>query len=248
MSSTGAPNPDILRPIGWTEAEPARLKRDIRDVEGFNTAFGTTLQYAPPGTSIHTILGPSGAISGAASKWSALPDESAFNHGGWYGILPMWPFDRAAPDGLDVLIGGSGLEFTLNYPAAYPMVPPVIWPLAPEPELVERTQATWHVLPSGGLCLLQSDGTWQPEASIVELLLKASGWRVEYALMKAHVIEAMAVSGIVSDPSSDHLVTQAAAAQTAKLTTGRKSSEADGRFEGPTPDTGDPTEVEDPQP
>ncbi|HET7722712.1 MAG TPA: hypothetical protein VFK43_22285, partial [Acidimicrobiales bacterium] len=211
MSGTGQPNPDDLRPIDWTEAEPTRLQRDLRDVADFNTAFGAALQYAPPGTA---LVGSSGTTPVTAAGRSDAPAQTTFDHGGWHGTLPLWPFDRHAPDGLDALTDGTGLEFTLTYPAAYPMVPPTIWPLAPQPEMVERTQATWHVLPSGGLCLLQSDGAWQPEASLVDLLLKAAGWRVEYVLMKAHVIDAMAVSGIVSDSSFDHLVTQTATAPT----------------------------------
>lgn len=241
MSGTGQPNPDDLRPIDWTEAEPTRLQRDLRDVADFNTAFGATLQYAPPGT---PIVGSSGTAPGMAAGQSDAPDQTTFDHGGWHGTLPLWPFDRHAPDGLDALTDGTGLEFTLTYPAAYPMVPPTIWPLAPEPEMVERTQATWHVLPSGGLCLLQSDGAWQPEASLVDLLLKAAGWRVEYALMKAHVIEAMAVSGIVSDSSFDRLVTQAATAPT----TSGPASGAGGTPSGQlTTDPENPSQVEDPE-
>ncbi len=243
MSGADQPNPDDLRPIDWTEAEPTRLQRDLRDVADFNTAFGATLQYASPGTTLPTIVGSSGTTPVMAAGWSDAPDQTTFDHGGWHGTLPLWPFDRHAPDGLDALTGGTGLKFTLIYPAAYPMVPPTIWPLAPEPEMVERTQATWHVLPSGGLCLLQSDGAWQPEASIVELLLKAAGWRVEYALMKAHAIEAMAVSGIVSDASFDHLVTQAA---TAPTTPGPPSGDG-GRPSGePTTDTENPSQAESP--
>lgn len=240
MSGTGQPNPDDVRPIDWTEAEPTRLQRDLRDVADFNTAFGATLQYAPPGT---PIVGSSGTTPGMAAGRSDAPDQTTFDHGGWHGTLPLWPFDRHAPDGLDALTDGTGLEFTLTYPAAYPMVPPTIWPLVPEPEMVERTQATWHVLPSGGLCLLQSDGAWQPEASLVDLLLKAAGWRVEYALMKAHVIEAMAVSGIVSDSSFDHLVTQAA---TAPTTSGPASGAGtpSGQL---TTDPENPSQVEDPE-
>jgi hypothetical protein len=241
MSGTGQPNPDDLRPIDWTEAEPTRLQRDLRDVADFNTAFGATLQYAPPGT---PIVGSSGTTPGMAAGQSDAPDQTTFDHGGWHGTLPLWPFDRHAPDGLGALTDGTGLEFTLTYPAAYPMVPPTIWPLAPEPEMVERTQATWHVLPSGGLCLLQSDGAWQPEASLVDLLLKAAGWRVEYALMKAHVIEAMAVSGIVSDSSFDRLVTQAATAPT----TSGPASGAGGTPSGQlTTDPENPSQVEDPE-
>jgi hypothetical protein len=96
------------------------------------------------------------------------------------------------------------------YSAAHPMVPPQVHPVDPEPALDERTQHRWHVAPGGALCLLQTYGAWTPESSIVELLLKAAGWRVEYALMKSGVVDAMTVNGIVSDPSRDHLVAQAA--------------------------------------
>lgn len=120
-------------------------------------------------------------------------------HGGWYGLLPIWPFERPQPGGVDRFVGGTGLECVLERPgAAYPMIAPTIQPLSPAPAIGERTQATWHVLPAGGLCLLQSTGRWWvPEASITDLLLKAAGWRIEYALMK--VIERMSESGIVSD-------------------------------------------------
>jgi hypothetical protein len=40
----------------------------------------------------------------------------------------------------------------------------------------------------------------------VDLLLKAAGWRVEYSLMEAGVIEAMTLRGIVDDDQLDHLV------------------------------------------
>ncbi|WP_306232104.1 hypothetical protein [Agrococcus beijingensis] len=102
-------------------------------------------------------------------------------------------------------------EVRVTYPAAYPMVPPAIEPLTPEPTLEEQSQTAWHVAPNGYLCLLQSDGDWQPEASITELLIKASGWRVEYALMKAGLVSAMSIRGLVSDTSRDELITAASA-------------------------------------
>ncbi|WP_067514228.1 hypothetical protein [Nocardia puris] len=45
---------------------------------------------------------------------------------------------------------------------------------------------------------------------MTELLAKAAGWRIEYAMMKAGVIEQMSVNGIVSDSLQDHLVAHAA--------------------------------------
>lgn len=184
MSDRPGPTPDEAeRPdhILWTEAEPARLERDRVEMH----EFAPDLTYREPD--------PSGM----------------FRHGGWTGELPRWPFDRPVPPGLDELIGEHGLSFALEYSAAHPMLPPTIYPVRPEPEVEEQTQATWHVAPGGSLCLLQSEGAWRPEASITELLLKAAGWRIEYALMKAGVIDRMTVNGIVSDHASDYLIAEA---------------------------------------
>lgn len=135
---------------------------------------------------------------------------AVFRHGGWTGELPRWPFGRPEPEGLDELIGPSGLQVQVEYSAAYPMVPPTIYPVEPASSFWEQTQTAWHVAPGGSLCLLQSEGAWRPEASITELLLKAAGWRIEYALMKAHVIDHMSISGIVSDATFDHLIPEIA--------------------------------------
>lgn len=172
-----------VAPILWMDAEPARLPRDRDEI----AAFAPHLQYFGPGSEC---------------------DES-FPHGGWVGELPRWPFDRQEPAALIDLIGEHGVTVAMLYPAAYPMVPPILYPVDPEPSLLEQTQAAWHVAPGGSLCLLQSDGAWLPEASVTELLAKAAGWRIEYALMKAGVIARMSTNGIVSDPSSDHLIAEA---------------------------------------
>jgi hypothetical protein len=168
-------------PIAWCDAEPSRFQRDRTEV---NARFDGL-----------TFVAPGGSHS-----------EFPLPHGGWHGQLPIWPFERSQPNGVQGLVGGAGLEFVLEYPAAYPMIPPRIQPLTPEPEIEERTQATWHVLPEGGLCLLQSTGGWIPEASIIDLLLKAAGWRIEYALMKTGTINKMSESGIVTNGSYDHLL------------------------------------------
>jgi hypothetical protein len=95
------------------------------------------------------------------------------------------------------------------------MVAPLIRPLDPEPGLLERTNHKWHVMGDGSLCLLQDDAAWTGRESIVGLLLKAAGWRVEYALMKADLIDAMTLRGIVDDDQLDHLVALAADSGTA---------------------------------
>ncbi|MFI6675230.1 hypothetical protein [Kribbella sp. NPDC050470] len=156
--------------------EPKRLERDRREVE----EFAPDLRFVEP-------------------------RSQRFLHGGWRGRLPLWPFERAEPDGLGRLLE-TGLEIEVVFSAAHPMVSPAIYPVMPEPEIEERTQAIWHVAPDGSLCLLQSQGQWQPEASITELLLKAAGWHVEYALMKAGVIDKMTERGIVDDDRLDGLI------------------------------------------
>ncbi|MEU4740675.1 hypothetical protein AB0G02_09420 [Actinosynnema sp. NPDC023658] len=129
--------------------------------------------------------------------------------GRWEGRLPRWPFHRPEPTGLAELVGQDGMPIRVQYGHAYPMVPPAIFPLDPEPELIEYRQTRFHVMGDGSLCLLQDYSTWTGRQSVTELLLKAAGWRVEYALLKSGVVESMTINGIVNDASRDHLVGQA---------------------------------------
>lgn len=161
----------------WMEDEPERLERDRREVEH----FAPDLTYVEPRT-------------------------DGFLHGGWIGRLPLWPFDRPEPEGLRELLGDAGAEVAVVFSAAHPMIAPTVYPIRPEPAIEERTQAIWHVAPDGSLCLLQNQGQWRPEASVTDLLLKAAGWLVEYALMKAEAIDKMTECGIVTDDSLDGLV------------------------------------------
>jgi len=167
----------------WMDQDPKRLARDKAEL----AAFAPLLRYVEPTSDPQT-------------------------HGLWLGQIPRWPFERLQPLGLEVLLGGSEFELIMIYPSAYPMTPPTFFPSNVTPEPVEQSQAIWHVAPGGSLCLLQSTGGWPPEASVTELVQKAAGWRVEYALMKAGVIEQMTTNGIVSDPVLDYLVTEVASA------------------------------------
>jgi hypothetical protein len=171
-------------PIFWPDAEPEILERDLADI----SSFAAGLTYEPP-----TVEG-----------------GRVVHHGRWIGRLPVWPFDRPRPERLQNLVP-EGASVVMSYSAAHPVLPPRITVIDPEPELEERTQHRWHVAPGGSLCLLQTEGDWKPETSPVELLLKAAGWRIEYALMKAGVVDSMTTNGIVSDPTRDHLVVEAAA-------------------------------------
>lgn len=175
--------PQPLAVTLWNEAEPATEERDVMAVK----AFAPGLSYTPPMASVAITF-----------------------HGAWEGRLPVWPFDRIEPAGLTQLIA-EGVLVQVVYPAAYPMVPPRVYALDPEPAIEERTQQRWHVAPGGSLCLLQTEGDWSPQTTPVDLLLKAAGWRIEYALMKTGLIEAMTVNGIVNDDSRDALIARAAA-------------------------------------
>jgi len=171
----------MTEPMFWSELDPGRLDRDREEI----AAVAPGLTYFAAGVERETGL--------------------AF-HGGWQGTLPRWPFERPKPAGLDALTDGQDLEILLVYPASYPMVPPRVHPTNPKPLAIEHSDQVWHVAPAGHLCLLQSDGDWVPEASIGDLIIKAAGWRIEYALMKTGKIERMTINGIVSDPILDHLI------------------------------------------
>lgn len=174
-----------LVPVLWTDAEPEVLERDLADIE----AFASDLAYVPP------------EVDGAGR---------VHHHGAWTGRLPVWTFQRPEPAGLHELVP-AGAEIVMFYSAAHPMVPPSIRVTDPEPAIEERTQNRWHVAPGGSLCLLQTNNDWSPQTSLVELLMKAAGWRIEYALMKAGVVDAMTTNGIAADSSRDHLIAQAVA-------------------------------------
>ena len=197
----------VLVPVLWHEAETDRLARDIEEI----SRFAPGLEFEPgPGN---------GLVS---------------HHGRWHGRLPVWPMERPEPHGLSTVVP-TGLTVEVWYSAAYPMLPPAIYPLDPQPLLLERSQHDWHVAPDGSLCLLQTLASWDPRWSIVELLRRACGWRIEYVLMKAHLVESMTLWSIVDDASRDHLISEAAS-----LEAGSAGSGAAGSAEA----TSDPLEVE----
>lgn len=164
-------------PVYWTDVDQSRLLRDLADVR----ALAPGLEFElPPG------------VHGA-------------HHGLWTGELPLWPFEREPPEALTELLP-HGLRVHVLCSASHPVVPPAVLPVDPLPLVSERSMNIWHVAPRGQLCLMQSYGAWRPSDRVSDLLLKACGWHVEYALMKARVVEAMSEHGIVEDDSRDHLV------------------------------------------
>jgi hypothetical protein len=131
---------------------------------------------------------------------------SSADNGQWLGYLPLWPFERAAPAGLAELLDGCGLEVVVRCGQAYPAAPPRVFPVSPEPEFLARTQSRWHVNGDGSLCLFRDEAKWTTRVGLRDVLLKACGWRIEYALMKAGCIDAMTTNGIVHDPVLDPVI------------------------------------------
>lgn len=126
--------------------------------------------------------------------------------GRWEGRLSLWPFDRPKPAHLADWTDDQGLLLCMEYRQAYPMVALRLIPLDPLPELLEWTQHRWHVNGDASLCLLREEAAWTGRESVVDLLLKAAGWRIEYALMKHRVIDRMTANGIVGDDRLDHFL------------------------------------------
>lgn len=125
---------------------------------------------------------------------------------GWYGRLPLWPFSRPAPCQFETNL--TGLELLLHFPESYPMSMPNIHPLDPEPDFNERTQHRWHVNGDGSLCMVQERRSWTGRESVIDLFLKAAGWRLEYGLVRAGIFESMSEYGIVSDDSRDSEISE----------------------------------------
>lgn len=131
---------------------------------------------------------------------------------GWFeGQLPLWPFSRPAPGDISDLL--DPFLVRVEYGHAFPAAPPQVLPIVPQPVPTIRGFTQFHVLPSGRLCLLRNADQWYPWSRTSELLLKASGWAIEFALLEAGVISQLSVSGIVDDTSYDNLITATIGAQ-----------------------------------
>lgn len=125
--------------------------------------------------------------------------------GGWEGIVPIWPFKRSVPVDLERFLDGRRLKIRIQYLQSFPMVEPKFWPLDPEPAIVHRTDARWHVLGDGALCLFQDASDWTGSETAADLIAKAAGWFLEFLLMQKGAIEEMTEGGIAVDPSLDGL-------------------------------------------
>lgn len=135
-----------------------------------------------------------------------LLDWTADGAGRFEGPLPLWPFERSAPTNLSDLLDPFVVRVEYNH--AFPAAPPRILPLIPQPIPTIRGFTEFHVLPSGHLCLLRDADQWYPWSKTSELLLKAAGWAIEFALLETRAITQMSMSGIVIDTSYDELIAE----------------------------------------
>jgi hypothetical protein len=148
-----------------------------------------------------------------ATMATTAPDLEWRDDGrGWEGVAPAWPFERPRPRELDVFLRGRRFRLRVEYLEGFPMAPPRVIPLEPEPDPAVRTQHDWHVNPDGSVCLFQSASDWTGTETAADLVVKAAGWFLEYLLMEAGLIDRMSVNGIANDSVHDHLFTGASAA------------------------------------
>lgn len=130
--------------------------------------------------------------------------------GGWEGRAPVWPFERPQPSGLTRFLEGRQLRLRVEYGQAFPSVEPRLVPLDPDPPLERRVLESWHLMGDGSLCLLRSADLWTGRETAADLVVKASGWFIEYLLMEREAIEHMTVDGIYGDDSFDELLRELA--------------------------------------
>jgi hypothetical protein len=126
--------------------------------------------------------------------------------GGWIGHAPLWPFDRRRPPKVAALVDHKPFAVNIVCGQAYPMTEPLVWPLEINPPVTVLGWTDWHLLPSGALCLLQDNSSWNPSAQAADLIKKISGWYIEYHLMCAGHIQRMTEYGIANDDSLDQFL------------------------------------------
>jgi hypothetical protein len=126
--------------------------------------------------------------------------------GGWVGLAPLWPFERAALPTLDAFLAGRRLKLRVDYPQAFPLAEPILRPIDPVPPFIARTDHRWHVNGDGSLCLLQRAADWTGQECAAELVRKACGWFLEFLLMQAGVVSEMSEAGLADDDSRDGLL------------------------------------------
>lgn len=115
--------------------------------------------------------------------------------GGWEGLAPAWPDECDCPANLDALLIGRRLRLLVAYSQGFPMAPPTVLPLDPQPPPERRARHRWHLNGDGTLCLLFSAADWPEGATAADVVEKASGWFVEYLALEAALIDEMSEAG-----------------------------------------------------
>lgn len=124
---------------------------------------------------------------------------------GWTGMVPVWPFDRARPPGLNDFLDGDRFELQILPSPAHPAVHPTLWPLSPRTQVEHCTDTAWHTNGDGSLCVVREHYTWTGAEPCAALIPTAAGWFLEFLLMTGQVIDAMTVHGIEASPDLDNL-------------------------------------------
>lgn len=140
------------------------------------------------------------AMAEVAPEMAWIDDDPA---GGWEGLAPAWPFARPAPAELGRLLEGRRVRLRVVYTQAFPSIEPRLVPLDPEPPIERRVLHSWHLNGDGTLCLLRTADLWTGRETAADLVVKASGWFIEYLLMERGLIERMTENGINEDTSVD---------------------------------------------
>lgn len=123
--------------------------------------------------------------------------------GGWEGEAPEWPIERPAPERLSELLGDRCLKLRVAYSEGFPMDPPRLIPLDPEPDFDQRLRHELHLNADGTLCLLPLQSDWTGEGSAADLVEKASAWFIEWRALEVGLIDKMSDDGMYVDESLD---------------------------------------------
>lgn len=166
--------------IPWYDAEPGRLHLEQLKMRGVAPNLDWVTSFPKDSPAAH--LG---------------------NVGGWQGRLPVWPFDRHIPKGVQEWLP-EGMKVVIACSPAHPVVTPKIWPLDPEPGPEYRVNHSWHLNGDGTLCLFLDNYDWTGREFVSELVHKAAGWFLEYHLMKEDPdVKVMTSRGIACCDSFD---------------------------------------------
>lgn len=125
---------------------------------------------------------------------------------GWEGLALAWGGDRQRPPGVDRLLDNRRLRLRAIYPEGFPMVPPGLFPIDPSVPMERRTLHRWHMNGDGSICLMQAAEDWQATDTAAELVLKASGWFIEYLLVENGDLAHMTERGVGSSGEIDALL------------------------------------------